>query len=168
MAVQDCLHAHTAENCDADVAIQLYVDDAFHSQSADGGLVFDLFYNMVIQDALQAHRADHFWFTQLHIFVVQDGTQAHSAENCDANTRVNIVVQEASHGHTLDEDLVFTQEHNIVVQDAYMQITSTHGWFLGSQIRVVTSSTGMRTIIFVDDGRKVIDTTPVRTVSLAE
>jgi hypothetical protein len=168
MAVQDCLHAHTAENCDADVSIQLYVDDAFHSQSADGGLVFDLFYNMVIQDALQAHRADHFWFTQLHIFVVQDGTQAHSAENCDANTRVNIVVQEASHGHTLDEDLVFTQEHNIVVQDAYMQITSTHGWFLGSQIRVVTSSTGMRTIIFVDDGRKVVDTTPVRTVSLAE
>jgi len=63
---------------------------------------------------------------------------------------------------------VFTQEHNIVVQDAYMQITSTHGWFLGSQIRVVTSSTGARVVVLVESGRKVIDTTPARTVSLAE
>lgn len=48
---------------------------------------------------------------------VQDALHSHTADNIVLTQDHNLVVQDASHAHTAD-NIVLTQVHNLVIQDA--------------------------------------------------
>jgi hypothetical protein len=101
LAVDDALHAHSADSPALVQQYALAAQDALHAHTADS-LALVQQSQLAVQDSLHAHSADDLALVQAAVLAVDDSLHGHAAENVALQAGDSLGVQDALHAHTAD------------------------------------------------------------------